>query len=82
MRWKIILVNGGIVLVISLVIFVLLRTSLETAVADPKAQRAALVQGINAAEARLKLDSLMGERWLAREAATEADRSARGRWNK
>lgn len=75
MRWKIILVNGGIVLVISLVTFFLLKTSLASKVADPKAQRAALVQAIHAAEARLTLDSLMSERWLARQANTDEVRA-------
>jgi hypothetical protein len=75
MRWKIILVNGGIVLVISLVTFFLLKTSLASKVADPKAQRAALVQAIHAAEARLTLDSLMSERWLARQANSDEVRA-------
>lgn len=75
MRWKIILVNGGIVLVISLVTFFLLKTSLASKVADPRAQRAALVQAIHAAEARLTLDSLMSERWLARAANTDEVRA-------
>jgi non-ribosomal peptide synthetase component E (peptide arylation enzyme) len=71
MRWKIILVHGGIVLVLSIVTFFLLRTSLATVVANPKAQRAEVVRAIHAADARLTLDSLMAERWLDREAATE-----------
>lgn len=78
MRWKIILVNGGIVLVISLVTFFLLRTSLGSKVADPRTQRAALVQAIHAAEARLTLDSLMSERWLARQANTDEVRAVFG----
>lgn len=75
MRWKIILVNGGIVLVISLVTFFLLKTSLASKLADPKAQRAALLHTIHAAEARLTLDSLMSERWLARQASTSEVRA-------
>lgn len=71
MRWKIILVNGGIVLVLSIVTFFLLRSSLATVVANPKAQRAEVVRAVHAADARLTLDSLMAERWLDREAAKE-----------
>lgn len=71
MRWKIILVNGGIVLILSLVTFFLLRTSLSGAVADPKVQKAELGRAIQAAEARLALDALLAERWLSRQASTE-----------
>ncbi len=70
MRWKIVLVNGGIVLVLALVTFFLLRTSLSSVVADPREQKGELVRAIHAAEARLTLDSLQTERWLARHAAS------------
>ncbi len=69
MRWKIILVNGGIVLILSLITFFLLRTSLQSAVADPRLQRAELARSLNAAEARMTLDALLAERWLDRQAA-------------
>jgi hypothetical protein len=75
MRWKIILVNGGIVLVLTLVTFFLLKTSLATVVADPKVRRAELVQAVQAAEARLTLDALMGERWLSQQANSEQVRA-------
>lgn len=68
MRWKIILVNGGIVAVISLVTYFLLSTSLMTALSNPKEQRTELARSIHAAEARLTLDSLQAERWLALQA--------------
>jgi hypothetical protein len=71
MRWKIILVNGGIVLILSLITFFLLRTSLQQAVADPKLQRAELARALGAAEARLTLDALLAERWLDRQAARD-----------
>ncbi len=71
MRWKIILVNGGIVLILSLITFFLLRTSLESAVADPKLQRAELSRSLTAAEARLSLDALQTERWLDRQVALD-----------
>jgi hypothetical protein len=69
MRWKIILVNGGIVVVLSLVTYFLLSASLMTAVSNPKQQKSELVRSIQAAEARLTLDALQTERWLARQAA-------------
>lgn len=74
MRWKIILVNGGIVLVLSLVTFFLLKASLATAVANPKEQRGELVRAIQGAESRLRLDALLAERWLDRQSETEAVR--------
>ena len=74
MRWKIILVNGGIVLVLSLVTFFLLKASLGTAVANPKEQRGELVRAIHSAEARLRLDAVLAERWLDRQAETESVR--------
>ena len=71
MRWKIILVNGGIVLVLSLVTFFMLRTSLANVAANPQEQRSGLERSLRAAEARLTLDSLVTERWLDRQANTE-----------
>ena len=76
MRWKIILVNGGIVLILSLITFFLLKTSLQSAVADPKLQRAELARSLEAAEARLTLDALLAERWLDRQASTPKVQSA------
>ncbi len=72
MRWKIILVNGGIVVVISLVTYFLLSTSLMTALSNPKAQRNELARSMHSAEARLTLDSLQAERWLGRQATSAA----------
>lgn len=74
MRGKIILVNGGIVLILSLITFFLLRTSLQNTVADPRLQRAELARSLGAAEARLTLDALLVERWLDRQAARDAVR--------
>lgn len=71
MRWKIILVNGGIVIVISLVTYFLLSASLMTAVSNQNDQRAELSRAIQAADARLTLDSLEAERWLARQTSQD-----------
>ena len=72
MRGKIILVNGGIVLILSLITFFLLRTSLQTAVADPRFLRGELSRTLGAAEARLTLDALLAERWLDRQSALDS----------
>jgi hypothetical protein len=71
MRWKIFLVNGGIVLVLCLVAFVLLRSSLLETVADPHRQRAELERALVSVEARLLLEALAAERWVARIALRE-----------
>jgi len=72
MRWKIILVNGGVVLVISLLTFFLLRTSLESVVANQGEQRRDLSRALRAAGSQLTLDSLRVERWLDRQTATSS----------
>jgi len=64
MRWKIILVNGGIALVVAIVTFIILDSSLTTAVADPAERKAAVERAIRAANDRLELDALRLERWL------------------
>lgn len=75
MRWKIILVNGGIVLVLSLLTFFLLRSSLETVVANQSEQRRELARALQSADARLSLDALRMEQWLARQAQGATVRS-------
>jgi len=70
MRWKIILVNGGVVLVLSLLTFFLLRTSLQGVVANQGEQRRELARVLQAADAQLSLDALRVERWLDRQATT------------
>lgn len=72
MRWKITLVNGGIVLVLSVLTFFLLRTSLESVVADRGEQRRELTRALSAADARLSLDALKLERWLSRQASQDS----------
>jgi hypothetical protein len=75
MRSKIILVNGGIVLVLCLVAFFLLRATLDESIADPNEQRAELERSLSGTTARFHLDALVVERWLARAARSEKIRS-------
>lgn len=69
MRWKIIIVNSGIVAIVALLSFVLLYTSLHGLVADPAARKSEVEHAIRGANAQLELDGLLLERWLAEQAA-------------
>ncbi len=69
MRWKIIIVNSGIVAIVALLTFVLLYTSLHGMVADPAARKSEVEHAIRGANAQLELDGLLLERWLAEQAA-------------
>ncbi len=75
MRSKIIAVNAGIVIVIGVLTYVLLATSLREVVANRGERELAAAQALRAASAQLTLDALRLERWLEHNTATE---SARG----
>ena len=70
MRWKIILVNGGIAIVVAIITFIVLDSSLTSAVANPVERKAAVERAIRAANDRLELDALRLERWLDTQAET------------
>ena len=61
MRWKIIIVNSGIVAIVALLSFVLLYTSLHGTVADPAARKSEVEHAIRGANAQLELDGLLLE---------------------
>jgi hypothetical protein len=65
MRWKIIIANAGIVLLVGILAYSLLSTSLTDLVSNPSARKAAAAQAARSANARLALDSVQLERWLA-----------------
>jgi hypothetical protein len=64
MRWKIIIVNAGIVIVVALLTYVLLATSLKDVVANQAERKREVAQALRAANAQLALDALRMERWL------------------
>ncbi|MEB2312046.1 MAG: hypothetical protein OZ921_11165 [Sorangiineae bacterium] len=74
MRSKIIIVNAGIVVVVGLLSFFLLHTSLGDLVSNPSARKQEVEQALRAANAQLALDALRLERWLGERAATDAVR--------
>ena len=74
MRWKIIVVNAGIVVVVSLLSYVLLYMALTDVVANPAQRKQEVAQALRAANAQLALDALRFERWLAEQVTTEGVR--------
>ncbi len=72
MRWKIIVVNCTIVVVLGLLTFVLLRTSLLDVLADRGARRAEAARAVRSANTLLELESLRLERWLVERASEES----------
>lgn len=71
MRWKIIFVNGGIVVVLALLTYFLLAASLSSVVANPAEQKRELSRALRGAGSQLALDGLRMERWLAQQAVTK-----------
>ena len=72
MRWKIIIVNAGIVFLVGFGSYVLLATALGDIVNSPTRAKDDAERAIRAANARLAVDALRLERWLANQAATDA----------
>jgi hypothetical protein len=64
MRWKIIIVNAGIVIVVGLLTYVLLATSLKDVLANQAERKREVAQALRAADSQLALDALRLERWL------------------
>jgi hypothetical protein len=75
MRWKIIFVNGGIVVVLALLTYFLLETSLQGVVANRAEQNRDLGRALRAAESQLALDALRVERWLDQKASAPSVRA-------
>ena len=64
MRWKIIIVNAGIVVFVGLLTYVLLATSLNDVLSNQAERKREVAQALRAANAQLALDGLRMERWL------------------
>ncbi len=76
MRFKIIVVNAGIVIVATILTFVLLMTSLKGVVSDPSERKGEVERSLRAAASQLALDALRMERWLEKNVAADAVRGA------
>lgn len=75
MRSKIIAVNAGIVIVIAVLTYVLLQTSLKDVVANPGERKKEVAQALRAASSQLALDALRLERWLEHASTNESTRN-------
>jgi hypothetical protein len=75
MRSKIIAVNAGIVIVIAILTYVLLQTSLKEVVANPGERKKEVAQALRAASSQLALDALRMERWLEHASNNESTRN-------
>ncbi|MFO0570232.1 MAG: hypothetical protein U0263_31610 [Polyangiaceae bacterium] len=71
MRWKIIVVNAGIVLIVGILSYVLLAASLGDVVANPGKRKTEVSQALRAAAAQLALDGARTERWLDSRTTTD-----------
>jgi len=75
MRWKIIVVNAGILILVGLLSYVLLATSLRDIVANPAERKRESEQALRAASAQLSLDGLRLERWLEQQSGSDSIRA-------
>jgi hypothetical protein len=76
MRFKIIVVNAGIIVLATILTFVMLSTSLKGVVSDPTERKHEVERSLRAAASQLALDALRFERWLEKNVAADAIRSA------
>jgi hypothetical protein len=76
MRFKIIVVNAGIIVLATILTFVMLTTSLKGVVSDPTERKHEVERSLRAATSQLALDALRFERWLEKNVAAEAVRGA------
>ena len=72
MRWKIIIVNSTILVIVGLLSFVLVKASLEDVLSNRVQRKSDAERAVRSANMQFELDSLRLERWLAGRAADEA----------
>jgi type II secretory pathway pseudopilin PulG len=72
MRWKIMIVNSAILIIVGLLSFVLVRLSLEDVLANRTQRRSDAERAVRSANMQFELDSLRLERWLASRVTEEA----------
>ncbi len=75
MRWKIIIVNSIILVIVGLLSFVLVKLSLEDVLSNRVQRKSDAERAVRSANMQFELDSLRLERWLAAR-ATEEDVSS------
>lgn len=70
MRWKIITINSGVIVLLGLFLYALLRTQLTDLVSNEARIQADATRVVSATNAQLQLDALKVERWLSEQALT------------
>lgn len=71
MRWKIIIVNSTILVIVGLLSFALVKASLDDVLSNRSQRRSDAERAVRSANMQFELDSLRLERWLAARAAEE-----------
>lgn len=71
MRWKIIIVNSTILVIVGLLSFVLVKASLDDVLSSRTQRKSDAERAVHSANMQLQLDSLQLERWLAGQAGEE-----------
>src|SRR3982750_2727259 len=79
MRNKIIAVNAVIVLIVGLLAFAIVRTQLSAATSSTEQLKKSAQQDALGIAARLQLDGLRAERWLATKAAEPGTKASLGK---
>lgn len=74
MRWKIIIVNSAILVIVGLCAFVLLWAGLDGVLSNRSERRSDAERALRSANTQLELDGRRLERWLAERAAEEPSR--------
>jgi HAMP domain-containing protein len=64
LRWKILVANAGVVLLVGILSYTILLTSLGDALRDPQGRNLSAERAARAADTQLALDGLRIERWL------------------
>jgi len=72
MRWKIIIVNSTILVIVGLLSYALVKASLEDVFSNRAQRKSDAEHALHSANMQFELDSLRLERWLADRAAEEA----------
>ncbi len=72
LRWKIIVANAGIVLLVGVLGFAILLTTLSDASGDSSALNVGAERASRAADTQLALDGLRAERWLGAQATQDS----------
>ncbi len=71
MRWKIIIVNSTILVIVGLLSFALVKASLDDVLSNRSQRRSDAERAVRSANMQFELDSLRLERWLAARAVEE-----------